>query len=199
MSPSEADDLSSDPTGHLRLNADDRDAPARIARLRELGLRGDSPVPEFDHFARDLAHKLGARYAMVNFIDEHRQFFAGLYTPDSDRTVELAPQEQQGQVGREMALDYGFCPHVVLRRKAFPLEDVFDYPRFAGNPVVNELGIRTYLGTPLIDPVTDMPLGTICVVDTEARQWGSRGVETIKFMAQQLVDRIHNAETRGRI
>jgi GAF domain-containing protein len=195
---SEPHDLSPDPTGLLRLNADDRDAPARVARLRELGLRGDSPVPEFDRFARDLALKLGARFAMVNFIDERRQFFAGLYTHDSDRTVELAPQPGQG-VGREMALDYGFCPHVVLRRKAFPLEDVFDYPRFAGNPVVNELGVRTYLGTPLIDPVTDTPLGTICVVDTEARQWGAQGVETIKTMAQELVDRIHGTEVQGRL
>lgn len=50
--------------------------------------------------------------------------------------------------GRHMAREYGFCPHVVVRRKALVLEDVRDYPRFAGNPVVDEYGIRSYLGAP---------------------------------------------------
>jgi signal transduction protein with GAF and PtsI domain len=196
MNPSDSYDASHDPMSYRLMTPDDREVPVRMARLKELGI-GDSPVPEFDRFARDLAHKLGARFAMVNFIDERRQFFAGLYTPDSDQRVELAPQH--GQVGREMDLDYGFCPHVVLRRKALPLEDVCDYPRFAGNPVVNDLGIRSYLGTPLIDPRTDMPLGTICVVDTEARPWGRQGVDTIKFMAQELVERIHGMADGGRL
>ena len=40
---------------------------------------------------------------------------------------------------------------MVVRRKALVLEDVSDYPRFAGNPVVDEFGIRSYLGAPLVD------------------------------------------------
>ncbi len=84
-----------------------------MTRLRELGI-GDAPVPEFDDFARRPARTTGAPYAMVNFIDEHRQYFAGL--------------------------------------------------RFAGNPVVDGIGIRSYLGAPLIDRNgtalgTDPPVG----------------------------------------
>ncbi|HZG06773.1 MAG TPA: GAF domain-containing protein [Streptomyces sp.] len=181
-----------DPTSHLLLTPDDHDAPARVARLRELGI-GDAPVPEFDEFARRLAQITGAPYAMVNFIDENRQYFAGLYTPDVDQTVELGPNQPTAQPGRVMARDHGYCPHVIVRRKALVLEDVCDYPRFAGNPVVDEIGIRSYLGAPLIDR-TGMALGTVCVVDQEPRPWGRQGLETIKTMAAELVEQIHRME-----
>ncbi|MFP8884028.1 GAF domain-containing protein [Streptomyces mangrovi] len=181
-----------DPTGHLLLTPEDREAPARVTRLRELGI-GDTPVPEFDDFARRLARITGAPYAMVNFIDEHRQYFAGLYTPGSDRAVDPGPAQASPRAGRVMARDHGYCPHVVVRRKALVLEDVCDYPRFAGNPVVDEIGIRSYLGAPLIDR-TGMALGTVCVVAHEPRPWGRQGLETIKSTAAELVERIHRRE-----
>ncbi|MDJ1131111.1 GAF domain-containing protein [Streptomyces iconiensis] len=186
-----------DPTSHLLLTPDDEEAPRRVVRLRELGV-GDAPVPEFDAFARKLADVTGAPYAMVNFIDEHRQYFAGLYTPADGQAVELEPASgtAPARPGRVMARDHGYCPHVVVRRKALVLEDVCDYPRFAGNPVVDEIGIRSYLGAPLIDR-TDMTLGTVCVVAQEPRPWGRQGLETIKSMAAELVELIHQREAGG--
>ena len=91
---------------------------------------------------------------MVNFIDENRQFFAGLHTPagtHSGSDLGAAAASGGAEVSRFMARDHGYCPHVVVRRKALVLDDVCDYPRFAGNPVVDEIGIRSYLGAPLID------------------------------------------------
>ncbi|MEY9968437.1 GAF domain-containing protein [Streptacidiphilus sp. MAP12-16] len=180
-----------DPVGRLRMIPTDQEAPERVARLRQLGL-GGQPDPEFDAFASELARITGAPYAMVNFIDEHRQFFAGLHTPSGGMTGSDAAAAAS-EPGRVMDRDHGYCPHVVVRRKALVLEDVCDYPRFAGNPVVDEIGIRSYLGAPLIDR-TGMALGTICVVDVEPRPWGRPGLETIKSMAAELVDRIHRRE-----
>jgi GAF domain-containing protein len=59
--------------------------------------------------------------------------------------------------------------------------------------VVDEIGIRSYLGAPLIDR-TGTTLGTICVVDVEPRPWGRAGLETIKSMAADLIDQIHRRE-----
>ncbi|MFI1164761.1 GAF domain-containing protein [Streptomyces sp. NPDC020801] len=185
-----------DPTSHLLLTPEDRDAPARVARLRELGI-GDAPVPEFDEFARNLAHVTGAPFSMVNFIDENRQYFAGLYAAGRPGVQLDAAPQQQNQVGRTMTRDQGYCPHVVVRKKALVLEDVCDYPRFAGNRVVDEIGIRSYMGAPLIDWKTGTALGTICVVDTDTHPWGREGLATIKSLAQQLVDRIRELEDRG--
>ncbi|WP_418960146.1 GAF domain-containing protein [Streptomyces tritici] len=188
--------MSYDPTAHLLLTPIDQEAPHRVRRLRQLGI-GEQPDPVFDRFADRLAELTRAPYTMVNFIDENRQFFAGLHTPDGVGAgadpVGAAAGAGAGAVSRYMNRDHGYCPHVVVRRKALVLEDVCDYPRFAGNPVVDEIGIRSYLGAPLIDR-TGVALGTICVVDTEPRPWGRAGLETIKAMAAELVEQIHRRE-----
>jgi GAF domain-containing protein len=173
-----------DSAPHQPLTPTDLEVPLRMRRLRELGL-GEQPDAEFDDFARKLTEVTGAPYAMVNFISEDRQYFAGLHTVSSG--------DPGATPGRVMDRDHGYCPHVVVRRKALVLDDVCDYPRFAGNPVVDEIGIRSYLGAPLIDR-TGTTLGTICVVDVEPRPWGRAGLETIKSMAAELITQIHRRE-----
>ncbi|MEU1039184.1 GAF domain-containing protein [Streptomyces sp. NPDC005551] len=188
------------PAGRLLLTPEDRDAPARVRRLRRLGL-GERAEPAFDAFADRLAEVAAVPYSMVNFIDEKRQFFAGLHTPGGTGsgarliTAATADGGTRG-FGRHLTRDYGFCPHVVVRRKALVLEDVCDYPRFAGNPVVDEIGIRSYLGAPLIDR-TGIALGTVCVVDVEPRPWGRAGLDTIKSMASELLAQIERRESDG--
>jgi hypothetical protein len=88
-----------------------------------------------------------------------------------------------------MACDHGYCMHVVVRRHAMALDEVMDFARFAVNPVLDEIGVRAYLGALLIDR-TGMALGTICVVDTKPHPWGQDGVEWIKAHAAELVERI---------
>ncbi|MFE3252681.1 GAF domain-containing protein [Streptomyces sp. NPDC059209] len=168
-----------DPIGRLLLTPVDRDAPDRVRRLRLLGI-GEHPEPAFDGFALHLAQLAGAPYAMVNFIAEERQFYAGLHTP--------APE-----AGRSRDRDHGYCPHVVVRRRALVLEDVRDFPRFAGNAIVEETGLRSYLGVPLIDR-TGIALGTVCVVDTRPRHWGRASLDTVKSLAAELSEQIRLRE-----
>ncbi len=82
-----------EPAGHLLIPVD-TEAPQRVLRLRELGL-GHAPDPEFDEFARTLAISASAPFAIVNFIDEERQYFAGLYqdgtSPDGRGTDGRGP------------------------------------------------------------------------------------------------------------
>ena len=176
-----------EPVGHLFTPADE-DAPARVARLRELGL-GEHPEQEFDEFARMLANSTKAPLAMVNFIGEDRQYFAGLHAPSMVQGgpgVVAAPDDP----ARSMSREQGWCPHVVSRKLPLVLDDVCDYPRFAGNPVVDEFGIRSYIGAPLIDR-TGTALGTICIVDLEPRPWGRPGLDFIKAKAAEIMDIIN--------
>ncbi|MER5565068.1 GAF domain-containing protein [Streptomyces goshikiensis] len=173
-------------TGHLLLTPVDREAPARVVRLRELGL-GQRPDPELDLFARRAAQTLAAPYAGVNFIGEERQFFAGLHHgPDAPAS---------GYPARTLPRDHGYCPHVVVRRRALVLEDVRDFARFAGNAVVDESGVRSYLGAPLTDR-RGIVLGTVCVVDGVPRKWGTQGLATAKELAAELVALLHEREDR---
>ncbi|MEO3826671.1 GAF domain-containing protein [Actinomadura sp. B10D3] len=161
----------------------DEEAPRRAVRLRELGLR-EEPDPEFDEFARELARSLNAPFSMVNLIGPERQYFAGLYPSSLDRGVDPATDPF-----RAMACDHGYCMYVVTRRHAMAVNEVKDFHLFAGNPVVDEIGVRAYLGAPLIDQ--SGTLGTICVVDTEPHDWGTQDVSFIKARATELVERIH--------
>jgi GAF domain-containing protein len=181
-----------DSTEHL-FTPLDQEAPRRVMRLHELDL-GERPEPEFDDFAQMLATSTGAPLAMVNFVDENRQYFAGLHAPAfvaGGPGAVAAPDDP----ARTMTKQQGWCPHVVVRRLPLVLDDVCDYPRFAGNPVVDEIGIRSYIGAPLIDR-TGMTLGTICVVDLEPRPWGRPGLDFIKGKAAEMVDMIHERERR---
>lgn len=193
---------------HLMTDGEqDQELERRKQRLHELGL-GDRPDPEFDAFAARLAEGAaslaqlgGTPYAMVNLITDH-QYFTGLYAPPADWADPSLADQSGGkpEVSRIMDRDHGYCPHVVGRRTALVLPDVCAYPRFAGNPVVDQIGIRTYMGAPLIDPVTDVTLGTVCVVDTEPRPWGRQaqeGLEFIKTQARSLME-ILEERSRGR-
>lgn len=180
-----------DPATHTLVTPVDHEARRREQRLRELSL-GAQPDPEFDEFAHKLAQITGAPYGMVNFIGENRQYFAGLYSPSTGAVVPRQPADDSERV---MDKDHGWCPHVVVRRLALVLDDVCAYPRFAGNPVIDKIGIRAYLGAPLIDH-TNTTLGTICVIDTQQREWGREGLQIIKSMAADLVERINQREVR---
>ncbi|MFC8083939.1 GAF domain-containing protein [Streptomyces sp. NPDC057340] len=181
------------PAGRLLLTPEDREAPERVRRLRRLGL-AERPDPALDAYADHLAGLAEAPYAMVNFLVQGGQFFAGLRVPD-------VPPVTRGdgtspEFGRVQPRDHGFCPHVVVRRKALVLEDVRDYPRFAGNPVVDAFGIRSYLGAPLIDS-TGTVLGTVSAADVRPRAWGTAGLATIKSAAADLVRRIERSAEDG--
>ncbi|MEU0047234.1 GAF domain-containing protein [Streptomyces werraensis] len=181
------------PAGRLLLTPEDRQAPERTRRLRRLGL-GEHPDPELDAFARGLAELTGAPYGVVNLPGEHGQFFAGLHTPGVAPV--LRGDGTGALLGRALPRDHGFCPHVIARGRALVLEDVTDYPRFAGNAVVDEFGIRSYMGAPLTDG-TGMVLGTVAVSDVRPRGWGQPGLAAIKAQAAELAARLERRESDG--
>ncbi|MFD5451848.1 GAF domain-containing protein [Streptomyces sp. NPDC003470] len=181
------------PVGRLLLTPEDREAPARVRRLRRLGL-AERPDPALDAFAAHLAGLVEAPYAMVNFLVEGGQFFAGLRVPEVPPVTRA--DGTRAEFGRVQPRDHGFCPHVVVRRKALVLEDVRDYPRFAGNAVVDGFGIHAYLGAPLIDS-TGTVLGTVSAADVRPRTWGRAGLETVKSSAADLVRRIERSAEDG--
>lgn len=160
----------------------DKDAPHRTARLRELGIE-EKADPEFDEFARILAQDMDAAFAFVNLISSERQFLAGVYPSSEDRG-----EDPETDSLRSQGCEIGYCLNVVTRGHAMALDEVMDYHRFASNPVVTGLGVRAYLGAPLVDET--MILGTTCVVDTEPHDWGREGIAFIKGRAAELVARI---------
>lgn len=162
----------------MTLPSDTPDPAAQLAErdalVRALGLTG--PDAELDAFASRLAEAADAPYAMVNIFGV-QQYFVGLHTPGQDSDLPT--------VGRSMPLDHGFCPEVVERQRALVLPDVFASPRFAGNRVVDLIGIRTYAGAPLIQSNT--VLGTVCFVGPEERDLAT-GRASLALVKQHAED-----------
>lgn len=163
----------------------------RKLRLQVLGLDTVEAEATFDRVARIAASLTKSPLAMVNFINDERQMFRGMYVPQSSDDSP-APGDGTGivfdlsDVAREAAGDYGFCPHVVAQGSQLALDDVFDYPRFKGNPLVNDMGVRSYLGTPLRDN-TGMILGTLCVADLKPRTWDRELREGMQELTETLL------------
>ncbi|MFE3073603.1 GAF domain-containing protein [Streptomyces sp. NPDC059247] len=137
----------------------------RMARLRALGLTNPPPAATsaFDAFATSLAARTHMPVAMINLIGDDQRF-VGLHVPTHTPGGDLFPP-----VERTMSLDHGYCPEVVDRGKSLTLPDVCVNPRFAGNEVVDRMGIRTYVGAPLTEPGSGIILGTVCAIGTEPR------------------------------
>ncbi|MFF4934528.1 GAF domain-containing protein [Streptomyces griseofuscus] len=134
-------------------------APERHALILRMGLPTEAH-PEYDAFARDMAAETGFLYGFVNPFFADRQQFIGLHQPPAGSGYPI--------IGRTMSLSDGWCPEVVGRRRALPLHDVYASPRFAGNPVVDAIGIQSYFGAPLIHD-SGIVLGTVCVTDLHKR------------------------------
>jgi hypothetical protein len=163
----------------------------RRLRLQVLGLNSVEAEATFDRVARLAASFTQSPLAMVNFINDERQMFRGMYVPTASPDDKANPDSggivfDLSDIAREAPNDYGFCPHVVAQGSQLALDDVFDYPRFKGNPLVNDMGVRSYLGTPLRDN-TGMILGTVCVADTKPRVWDRKIREGMQELTETLL------------
>ncbi|MDL5199775.1 GAF domain-containing protein [Streptomyces sp. ALI-76-A] len=181
---------------HDRVPADE-ERILRLELLQRKDLLADRPVPWFDSLAHDAAQeaadlvkKPDGFLAMVNLMKDGYQYFAGMWAPagisggESQATSADTPPEE-----RFMERTSGWCVHTMDRRKALPLNNVFDYPRWL-NKAIHQLGARTYLGTPLIHQPTGIALGTLCFVGRETTSWGRQEVALIKHYAAQALEHI---------
>lgn len=171
----------------------DDELARRLQLLKELGLDQQHPIPELDAFADRVADAISERTGQNSFrgivnILSHDQFFVGLSQPrNGGQSTSQAPASVAERI---MPRTEGWCVYTLARRKAFPLGNVMDYPRSAGNGAMHRLGVQTYLGAPMIHRATDISLGTVCAVGTETTQWQRADVAVIKQFAQEAIDLI---------
>lgn len=176
---------------------EDRELAERMALLQRKGLIADSPVARFDVLAKEAGQEAAELvknphgfFAMVNLMKDGYQYFAGMWVPSGTHVGESqAVVADIPQADRFMDRTSGWCVHTVDRRKALPLNNVFDYPRWLGK-AVHQLGARSYLGTPLIHQPTDVALGTFCLVGQQTTDWGRQGVTLVKHFAAQALEYI---------
>jgi PAS domain S-box-containing protein len=123
---------------------------ARLAELYDYELLDTASEQLFDDLASSAAAICGTEYAAISLIDRDRQWFKARHG------FELA----------QTSRDESICGHAILNSDFFEVTDTARDQRFAGNPLLEDLGVRFYGGTPLLGEKGNA-LGMLCVLDSQ--------------------------------
>ncbi len=132
--------------------ADDRARSAAVGRLALL----DTPSEErFDRITRTVARLLDAPIAVLNLVDDHRQW--------AKSAVGMSQ-------GTEFEHRVSFCAHVVADAGPVLVSDTARDERFRDNPMaLQEPGLRCYFGVPVKGPDGHI-VGSLCIAGHEPRE-----------------------------
>ncbi|MGI8677437.1 MAG: GAF domain-containing SpoIIE family protein phosphatase [Jatrophihabitans sp.] len=143
--------------------------PARLQAVAAVGLLDTAPEAAFDDLAALAGRLVGAPFAFVTLVDEHRSFWKSRIGIPIDGPV-------------QNPVDESFCQYVIASAEPLIAGDVTADPLTAGNPSIASMGVRAWAGFPLLAP-DGQPLGSFCVVDTVVRQWSDSDVETLRVLS----------------
>lgn len=154
----------------------------RVASLRRLDLLGTPPSEGFEAIARVAATALRAPIVLASLVDAERLWFkarAGLGAHESERRG-------------------SFCSQVVLQGHPLAVRDALDDPRFAQYSLVaGAPNVRSYLGVPLYS-VDGQPVGTLCAMDTQIRDYGERELAVLCELAPIAEELLCASQSAGR-
>jgi GAF domain-containing protein len=145
----------------------------RLEALRAYGVLDTPPEPAFDEIAEIAALVCRAPIAVVNLIDDTRQFF----------------KAEIGLGVRETPVDVSICAHAILQGDLFVVPDTTRDSRIADNPLVTgEPNLRFYAGA-LLETPEGLPLGTVCVLDYAPRPEGltNEQARTLRSLARAVM------------
>lgn len=148
--------------------------PHRLAAVRRYNILDTPPDGAFDRITALAARRFGVPISIISIVDEDRIWF---------KSHHGVPVEQIGR-------DPGLCASAILSNDPHILTDASMDPRSLANPLVaGEFGLRFYAGVPL---TTDdgHNLGTLCIIDKEARPIDQSQIEDLKDLAAIVMDQI---------
>lgn len=144
---------------------------ARLAALRSYGILDTRVEGAFDDITRIASHVCQTPIAVVNLIDEHRQWF----------------KSEIGLGVRETPLATSICAHAILQFDFMEIPDTTLDDRFSGNPLVTgQPHLRFYAGA-LLKTSAGHALGTVCVLDTRPRVLSDDQRSVLRALARQTM------------
>ena len=143
----------------------------RVGALRRYGILDTPREEEFDEIVALVSKVCGTPIAVVNLIDEARQWF----------------KAEVGLGVRETPLDSSICAHVILAHDYVEIPDTLDDPRLQDNPLcLGSPGLRFYAGA-LLKTEEGLPIGTLCVLDNRPRVLNELQRDTVRVLARQVM------------
>ncbi|MEA5604545.1 GAF domain-containing sensor histidine kinase [Nostoc sp. UHCC 0252] len=151
----------------------------RLKALSDLGLRQPETIPVFEEATQTAAHFLEAPISILGFVDQERHWFKS-----SVGLSRLGLMNHLAQ-SRQLSRRESFCTQVVESLQVFVINDTHKLtdPVLANSKLVQDYGIRAYLGAPLIDADGNC-LGALAVMDLAPRNFTTRDIEFLQIIAR---------------
>lgn len=142
----------------------------RLADLQATGLLDAGAQPALERFTRLACAIVDALVALVSLVDDSRQYFPAM----------------QGLTGwaadaRATPLSHSFCQHVVSDG-TLEVPDALAHPVLRDNLAVPDLGVRAYLGIPVVS-ATGRRMGALCAIDGKVRKWTTEQRQRLEDLA----------------
>jgi len=154
------------------------DEVRRLAALHATQLLGSAPEEAFDRITRMASRITRAPIALVSLVGKDIQWF----------------KSRCGFEPQSTARDISFCGHAILGDEPMVVPDATLDRRFAGNPIVTgEPHVRFYAGVQLYS-VDRMKIGTLCVLDHEARTLADADLECLRDLARMVEQMIYHRQ-----
>ncbi|CAN5767517.1 hypothetical protein BH09PSE5_BH09PSE5_08500 [soil metagenome] len=156
----------------------------RLAELESMNVMDSIEESAYDDLTRLAATFCGTPIALISLVDDKRQWF----------------KSKVGLQARETPREFAFCAHAIeTPDEVMVVNDASKDERFASNPLVTgHPGIRFYAGAPLVTS-SGQALGTLCVIGPEPREISAKQLETLQFLAAQVIGKLEarRDETQG--
>jgi diguanylate cyclase len=154
------------------------DEAERLVSLHRLGLLDTPPTAAFDGVTRLAAAALRVPILLVSLVDQSRVWFK------SRIGINLREIPRQGSL----------CDRAIWQRQALVVRDAPADPRFANDALVSAgPRVRSYLGIPLFTR-DRQPVGTLCAMDTELREFGEVELVVLSEFAKIAEDLLCSKE-----
>jgi PAS domain S-box-containing protein len=136
-----------------------------------------SPDEGFDRLARFASRLLDAPVALITLLDGNRQLL---------KSAVGLPTSADGDAFAPLA---AICRRTVESPRPLLIADAREDARVAEDPGIRGLGFVAFAGAPLLAP-DGRPLGSLCVIDRNPRDWTEQSVQTLRDVAASIVTEI---------
>jgi PAS domain S-box-containing protein len=148
----------------------------RLTKLSEYEILNTPPEKLFDDIVKLATIICGTPIGLATLIDKDKQWFK----------AKVGVPIEMVETDRSIAI----CSHTILNNEPLVIPNLSEDVRFSNNPLVTgETNVRFYAGVPLTTE-DGFNLGALCVIDQIPRQLTPEQVESLQYLAQQLVNQL---------
>jgi PAS domain S-box-containing protein len=154
--------------------------PERLDALKRLQILDTLPQQAFDSLTTLAAGICGAPIALISLVDANRQWFKARHG------TELA----------QTSRDESFCAHAILNpHDVLVVQDATRDARFQNHAMVRRGELVFYAGAPIVT-ASGAALGTVCVLDTVARELDDKQLGMLRHLAELAMQLFEHERSR---